>query len=167
MHRCLSKLQCHYSDVIMSAMASEITGVTIIYSTVCSGADQRKYLSSASLAFVRGIHRSPVNPPSQRASNAENVSIWWRHHRKLVTIMWKETVEIIDLTRVIVTSVGPIFMRLKLLFLQRRVSNAHQISIKSCLHFINLCIDNSFLLLFVITRFDIESSIHTVANMSL
>ena len=42
---------------------------------VCSGADQRKHQSSASLAFVRGIHR----PPSQRASNAENVSIWWRH----------------------------------------------------------------------------------------
>ena len=42
-------------------MASEITSLTIIYSTVYSGADQRKYQSSASLAFVRGIHRWPVN----------------------------------------------------------------------------------------------------------
>ena len=53
----------HYSDVIMSGMVSRITGVLIVYSTVCSGADQRKYQSSASLAFVRGIHRWPVNSP--------------------------------------------------------------------------------------------------------
>ena len=53
----------HYSDVIMGAMASKITSVSIVYSTVCSGADQRKHQSSASLAFVRGIHRWPVNSP--------------------------------------------------------------------------------------------------------
>ena len=53
----------HYNDVIMSAMASQITSLTIVYSTVYSGADQRKYQSSASLAFVRGIHRLPVNSP--------------------------------------------------------------------------------------------------------
>ena len=47
----------------MRTMESEITILTIIYSTVYSGADQRKYQSSASLAFVRGIHRSPVNSP--------------------------------------------------------------------------------------------------------
>ena len=41
-----------------SAMASEITGISIVYSTVCSGADQRKRQSSASLAFVRGTHRN-------------------------------------------------------------------------------------------------------------
>ena len=45
----------HYNDVIMSAMASQITSLTIVYSTVYSGADQRKHQSSASLAFVRGI----------------------------------------------------------------------------------------------------------------
>ena len=47
----------------MCAMASQITGVSIVCSTVCSGADQRKYRSSPSLAFVRGIHRCPVNSP--------------------------------------------------------------------------------------------------------
>ena len=47
----------------MSVMASQITGVSIIYSSVCSGADQRKPQSSASLSFVRGIHRWPVNSP--------------------------------------------------------------------------------------------------------
>ena len=52
-----------YSDVTMGTMASQITSLTIVYSTVYSGADQRKYHSSASLAFVRGIHRWPVNSP--------------------------------------------------------------------------------------------------------
>ena len=47
----------------MDTMASQITSLTIVYSTVYSGADQRKYLSSESLAFVRGIHRWPVNSP--------------------------------------------------------------------------------------------------------
>ena len=47
----------------MTAMASAITSRTIIYSAVYSGADQRKHQSSASLAFVRGIYRWPVNSP--------------------------------------------------------------------------------------------------------
>ena len=51
------------NHVIMGAMASQITRLTIVYSTVYSSADLRKYQSSASLAFVRGIQRSPVNSP--------------------------------------------------------------------------------------------------------
>ena len=47
----------------MSAIASQITSLTIVYLTVYSGTDQRKHQSSASLAFVRGIHRWPVNSP--------------------------------------------------------------------------------------------------------
>ena len=47
----------------MGAMASQITSLTIVYSTVYSGADQRKHQSFASLAFVRGIRRWPVNSP--------------------------------------------------------------------------------------------------------
>ena len=54
---------CHYNDVIMSSLASQITSPTIVYSTVYSGADQRKHQSSASRSFVRGIHRWPVNSP--------------------------------------------------------------------------------------------------------
>ena len=46
----------HYTDVIMSAMAPQVTSLTTVYSIAYSGADQRKHLSSASLAFVRGIH---------------------------------------------------------------------------------------------------------------
>ena len=52
-----------YGDVIMSTMASQITSVSTVYSTVCSNADQRKHQSSAPLAFVRGIHRWPGNSP--------------------------------------------------------------------------------------------------------
>ena len=77
-----SKLKFHskcvirqYCDVIMGAMASQITSLTIVYSIVHSVADQRKHQSSASLAIVRGIHRG-----AQRTSNAENVSISRRHH---------------------------------------------------------------------------------------
>ena len=51
----------HYNDVIMGSMASQITSLTIVYSTVYSGADQSKHQSSASLAFVWEIHRGPVN----------------------------------------------------------------------------------------------------------
>ena len=51
----------HYNDVIMGAVASQITSLTIVYSAVDSDANQRKHQSSASLAFVRGIHRGPVN----------------------------------------------------------------------------------------------------------
>ena len=47
----------------MSAIASQITNLTIVYSTVYPGADQGKDQSSASLAFVWGIHRGPVNSP--------------------------------------------------------------------------------------------------------
>ena len=47
----------HYDDVIMTTMAAQITGLTVVYSTVYSDANQRKHQSSASLAFVWGIHR--------------------------------------------------------------------------------------------------------------
>ena len=50
-----------YNDVIMSPMASQITSLTIVYSAVYSGTYQRKHQRSASLTFVMGIHRWPVN----------------------------------------------------------------------------------------------------------
>ena len=52
-------VMANHIDVIMGAIASQITSLTIVYSTIYSGADQNKHLSSASLAFVRGIHRWP------------------------------------------------------------------------------------------------------------
>ena len=47
----------NYGDVIMGELASQITSLTSVYSAVYSDADQRKHQSSASLAFVQGIHR--------------------------------------------------------------------------------------------------------------
>ena len=53
----------HYNGVIMGAMTSQITNLTIVYSSVYWGADQKKHQSSASLGFVWGIHRWPSNSP--------------------------------------------------------------------------------------------------------
>ena len=59
----LLRIFLHYHDVIMGAIAYQITSLTIVYSTVYLGADKKKHQRSASLAFVRGIHRGPVNSP--------------------------------------------------------------------------------------------------------
>ena len=67
---CLRK-NSHYNDVIMGAMASQITSLMIVYSAVYSGEDPRKHQISTALA---------IEFPAQTASNAENVSNWWRHH---------------------------------------------------------------------------------------
>ena len=68
----------------MSPMASQITSLTIVCSTVYSGADQRKHQSSAPLAFVWGIQRWSLNSSHEGPVKfAENVSIWWRHHAVL------------------------------------------------------------------------------------
>ena len=63
MMTCIKKCAIHYNDVIMGAIASQITRLMIVYSIVYSDADQRKHQRSASLAFVWGIHRGPVNSP--------------------------------------------------------------------------------------------------------
>ena len=60
---CISGMNLNYSDVIMGAEAFQITSLMIVYSAVYSDADKRKHQSSASLAFVRGLHRVPVNSP--------------------------------------------------------------------------------------------------------
>ena len=60
-----NKLKCcyRYNNVIMGAIASQITSLTIVYSICYSDAHKRKHQSSTSLAFVRWIHRRPVNSP--------------------------------------------------------------------------------------------------------
>ena len=72
-----AKKSFHYSDVIMSMMASQITSLTIVYSTVYSA---KKISKLRVTGLCEG--NSPVTGefPAQSASNAENVSIWWRHH---------------------------------------------------------------------------------------
>ena len=51
----------HYSDMITRAMASQITGFSLLCSNVCSGADQREHANSASLAYVKGNQRWPLD----------------------------------------------------------------------------------------------------------
>ena len=53
----------HYYDVIMGTLVSQIISLTVVFPTVYWGADQRKHQRTASLAFVRGIHRGPFNSP--------------------------------------------------------------------------------------------------------
>ena len=83
------ELVVHYNDVIMIAMASQITSLTIVYSTVYTGADR---------ADIKAPHHCCAgNPPvtgefpAQRASNAGNVSIRWRHHDTESHVKWDET----------------------------------------------------------------------------
>ena len=71
----------HYGDVTMSRVASQITSLTSVYSTVCTDTDQRKHQSSALLAFVRGIHRGPVNslhkwPVTRKMFPFDDVIMW-------------------------------------------------------------------------------------------
>ena len=73
----------------LCGMASQITSLTSVYSTVYSGAVQRKYLSSPSLAFVRGIHRWPVNFPTQRpVTRGFNVFFDLRPNKRLRKQWW-------------------------------------------------------------------------------
>ena len=97
---CENRNQCsersHYNDIIMSAVASQITGVSIVYPIVCSGADQRKHQTPLHWPLW-GELLVTGEFPAQKASNAENVSIWWCHH-KLVECertnkMWRSSNE--------------------------------------------------------------------------
>ena len=89
-------LSRHYNDVIMGAIASQIISLTIIYSIVYSDVDQRKHQSSASLAFVQGIHRWPVNSPHKwpvmwNMFPFDDVIMWIRqntfHMQNTITMM--------------------------------------------------------------------------------
>ena len=76
----------HYNDVIMSASASQITNLTIVYSTTYSRRRSKKASRLRVTDFCAGY--SPVTGeinPRTKACNAENVSIWWRHHGSFVT----------------------------------------------------------------------------------
>ena len=83
----------HYGDVIMSAMVSQITSIAILCSAVYSGVDQRKHQSSASLAFVRGIHQSLVNslhkgPVTRKMIPFDGVIIFYPHPSRL--LRWRQ-----------------------------------------------------------------------------
>ena len=64
----------------MTATASQIISLTIVYSTVYSGADQRKHEAQRHWPLW-GNSLITGEFPAQMAGDAENVSIWWRHHK--------------------------------------------------------------------------------------
>ena len=76
----LAPFTLHYIDVMMSAMASQITSHRSVYSTVYSGTDQSKQQCSASLVLVRGIHRWPAKSPQKGQ--------WRRKRFHLITSSW-------------------------------------------------------------------------------
>ena len=80
----------HYDDVIMGAIASQITSPAIVYSTVYSDADQRKHQSSVWHWPLCGEFTGDRWILRTMASNAENVSISWRHHEWLWGLRWQK-----------------------------------------------------------------------------
>ena len=87
----------------MSTMASQITSLAVVYSTVYSGADQRKQQSSALLAFVRGIHRWPVNSPHKGPVTRKSLHLmmssciiqqWGASTWKLQEVWWDNVISI-------------------------------------------------------------------------
>ena len=85
----------HYGDVIMGAISSLITSLTIVYSTVYSDADRKKTSKLLGTGLCVGNSPGTGEFPAQMASNAENVSIWWRHHAMRVCSMPKTEYDLI------------------------------------------------------------------------
>ena len=77
-HQLGLSMERHYSNVIMSAMASQFTTVSIVCWTVCSGVDQRKYHSCMSLAFVDSPHKGPV---TWKMFPFDDVIMWIKLHK--------------------------------------------------------------------------------------
>ena len=109
----------------MGSIASQITNLAIVYSIVYSDADQRKHQSSASLAFVRGIHRGPVNSPHK----------------------WPVTREMFPFDDVIMRVT--LYARLTLIVVSRRPSQTtrtQRLNNTGCIHLCGILIDNNCLL---------------------
>ena len=75
----INKSLYHYSNVIMSAMASNTTDISIVYSTICSGVDKKKSKLCVT-CLCEGNSLVTGEFSTQMASNAENASIWWCNH---------------------------------------------------------------------------------------
>ena len=80
----------HYSDLIIGAMASQITSVSIIYLTISSAGDQRKHQSSALLAFVRGNPRWTANYPHKGPVTRKMLPLG-----DVVMILWSHVVRLL------------------------------------------------------------------------
>ena len=81
-------LYIHYNDFIMRGMASQITSLAIVYSIVYSGIDKKKTSKLHVTGLCAGNSPETSEFPTQMASNAENVSIWWLHHASDKSHWW-------------------------------------------------------------------------------
>ena len=90
----------HFNDVIMNAMASQTTGVSIVYSTVCWSVDKKKTAKLHVTGLCEGNSPMTGEFPAQRASNAENAFIRWRHHGFFLYMMGQLTNDLIIIRRV-------------------------------------------------------------------
>ena len=105
----------HYSDVTISAMVSQITGVNGIAgicSSVCSGADKIKHQSTASLAFVKGIHHWPVNCPPKGPVKRKmfpfgDVIMQWSLSKSYLQIDWSDVENVSVIT--LITMINVVF----------------------------------------------------------
>ena len=78
----------HYCDAIMGTIASQITSLTMVYTTVYSDADQSKHQSSASLAFVRGIHRDRWIPRTKGQLRGKCFHLMTSSCYRIFSIFW-------------------------------------------------------------------------------
>ena len=69
-----------YGGIIINAMASQITSLTIVYSTVYSRCKSKTTSKLSVTGLCEGNSLVTGEFPAQRVSDTENVSIWWRHH---------------------------------------------------------------------------------------
>ena len=84
----VQNLHFHYDDVIMTTLASQLTSLTVVYSIVYSGVNQENIKAPRHWPLC-GEVTGTGEFPAQRTSNAEKVSIWWRHHVHLRECIWK------------------------------------------------------------------------------
>ena len=127
----------------MSTMAFQITRLTIVYSTVYSGADQRKHQRSVSLAFVRGIHRWPVNLPhkgplTRKMFPFDDAIIF---HKKDWLVMRNEnylssflikSISVADLLKVRITNLNLVKIQLLFIFLTAIVGEKRELWAHVC-----------------------------------
>ena len=82
----LAATDSHYNDAVMGAMSSQITSLTIVCWTVYFRRRSKITSKLCITGLCEGNSPVPSEFPAQRASNVENVSIWWRHHG--IWILW-------------------------------------------------------------------------------
>ena len=80
--------EAHYNDVIMSAMASQITSFHDCLLNHLFGIRSKKTSKLRITGLCAGNSPGTGEFPAPRASNAENVSIWWRHHVTHSMLRW-------------------------------------------------------------------------------